>query len=263
MIDHDETVLKTAQDSLVSLGAKADIANNGEIALKMIIERKDNPYRIVIVDHKLSDVDGVDLIKDIKKITKEETTSLLMSAYDWSEVEKVAKSGEIAGFIFKPFFQSRLFEKIVELVNPELKINSIKEEETYFEDITVLVVEDNEINWEIISALLDMHGVVCERAENGKVALDLLSDIDNEYRWDLVFMDIQMPVMNGLDATRAIRQIDREFTKNIPIIAMTADAFSENVAECLKAGMNGHIAKPVELNLVLNEIRKIHAKKNK
>ena len=122
--------------------------------------------------------------------------------------------------------------------------------------INVLVVEDNEINWEVISTLLDMHGISSERAENGKVALDLVSNKDNENRYDLIFMDIQMPEMNGLDATREIRKMGN----NIPIIAMTADAFSENITECLNAGMNGHIAKPIDINIVLNEIKKIKSK---
>ena len=105
-----------------------------------------------------------------------------------------------------------------------------------------------------------MHGITSERAENGKVAYELISDKSNIDRYDLIFMDIQMPVMNGLEATRLIRKLDFEYAKNIPIIAMTADAFSENIAECKKAGMNGHIAKPIDLNIVLSEIKKIKEK---
>lgn len=120
----------------------------------------------------------------------------------------------------------------------------------------VLVAEDNDINWEIISALLEMHGVETERAENGKLAVDRLAGA-RENEFNLVFMDIQMPVMNGLEATKAIRALDNPGVSGIPIIAMTADAFSENVAECMAAGMNGHIAKPVDMKLVLKEIRRI------
>ena len=153
-----------------------------------------------------------------------------------------------------------------EVVVSELDILGTEKKESKeetFTNIRVLVTEDNDINWEIISALLEKYGVVSDHAQNGKAALELLENPNNDNKWDLVFMDIQMPVMNGLDATRAIRKIDREYTKNVPIIAMTADAFSENITECLEAGMNGHIAKPVDINLVLNELRKISAKKNK
>ena len=129
-------------------------------------------------------------------------------------------------------------------------------EDSDLSNVNVLVVEDNEINWEVISTLLEMNGISSERAENGKVALELLEDKKNENRYTIVFMDIQMPVMNGLDATRAIRKLDSDYARNVPIVAMTADAFSENVTECLNAGMNGHIAKPIDINLVLATIRK-------
>lgn len=139
---------------------------------------------------------------------------------------------------------------------PEEKAAS-KEENNDFSNINVLVAEDNDINWEIISTLLDMNGISSERALNGKEALDLISDKKNKGRFDLIFMDIQMPIMNGLDSTREIRKLKDDYAKNIPIVAMTADAFYENVTECLEAGMNGHIAKPIDMKLVLAEIKKI------
>ena len=124
----------------------------------------------------------------------------------------------------------------------------------------ILVAEDNDINWEIISVILQMYAIECERAENGKLCVDRLSACEKD-RFDLVFMDIQMPVMNGLEATKAIRKLDN-WAKDIPIIAMTADAFSENVTECLSVGMNGHISKPIEVKLVLKEIRKVKEAKS-
>ena len=126
--------------------------------------------------------------------------------------------------------------------------------------MNILIAEDNDINWEIISAILDMSGITSERAENGRICVDKMAGAaDGSY--DLIFMDIQMPEMNGLDATRAIRAMDRPWASSIPIIAMTADAFSENVTECLNAGMNGHIAKPVDIKLVIKEIRRIKEEK--
>ena len=120
----------------------------------------------------------------------------------------------------------------------------------------VLVAEDNDVNWEIISMLLQMHGIESVRAENGQLCVDRLK-ADAPGTYNLIFMDIQMPVMNGLEATRTIRALDDPARRDIPIIAMTADAFSENVTECLDAGMNGHIAKPVDMKLVIKEIRRI------
>lgn len=152
------------------------------------------------------------------------------------------------------------FTVIIDIpVDATAKDSSLEEqaaEDTDLSNVNVLVVEDNEINWEVISTLLEMNGISSERAENGKAALELIADKNNEGRYTIVFMDIQMPVMNGLDATRAIRKLDSDYARNVPIVAMTADAFSENVTECLNAGMNGHIAKPIDINLVLTEIRK-------
>ena len=120
----------------------------------------------------------------------------------------------------------------------------------------ILIAEDNEINWEIISAMLSMFGIDSSRAENGRICVDMMRSAEKG-SYDLIFMDIQMPEMNGLDATREIRRSEDPWVSSIPIIAMTADAFSANVTECLNAGMNGHIAKPVDIKLVIREIRRI------
>ena len=118
------------------------------------------------------------------------------------------------------------------------------------------MAEDNDINWEIVSAMLTMFGIITERAENGRVCVDKVSAAE-EGSFDLILMDVQMPEMNGLDATREIRKLSKPWASSIPIIAVTADAFSENVTECLNAGMNGHIAKPIDVKLVIKEIRRI------
>ena len=124
------------------------------------------------------------------------------------------------------------------------------------EGISILVAEDYDINYEIISALLSMYGIKVDRAENGRICVDKMREAKNgDYL--LIFMDIQMPEMNGLDATRMIRELDDPWASKIPIIAMTADAFSENITECMNAGMNGHIAKPIDIKLVIKEIRRI------
>ena len=124
------------------------------------------------------------------------------------------------------------------------------------EGLNILVAEDHDINYEIISALLQMYGIKSERALNGYECVEKLKSAE-AFKYSLIFMDIQMPIMNGLDATRAIRSLEDPDKKNIPIIAMTADAFSENISECLNAGMNGHIAKPVDISIVIKEIRKL------
>ena len=154
------------------------------------------------------------------------------------------------------------FTVTLELEASEIEKNVASQEENDSDltEMKILVVEDMDVNWEIISTLLEMYGIKCRRAENGKVAVDTFRD-SQAGEFDVVFMDIQMPVMNGLEATREIRKLENPYAANIPIIAMTADAFSENVTECFEAGMNGHIAKPIDINNVVRELKKIRKAK--
>ena len=261
IVDDDEILLKTAEDSLKSLGAQPFIANSGKEALEMIEKNKADQYKVVILDWKMPDMSGLEVSNKIKEIGGD-IPIILISAYDWSEIENEAKDAGVNGFIFKPLFRSKIYQKIIDLLNHGESKDTITSEEAMFTDTHILVVEDNDINYEIISTLLDMNGITCERAENGQIALDIMKERGKDEPFDLVFMDIQMPVMNGLDATRAIRKLDFEYAMRVPIIAMTADAFSENITECLEAGMNGHLAKPIDINLVLAEIRKIKNQKD-
>ena len=166
------------------------------------------------------------------------------------------KGVSINGFISKPLFRSKLYGKLSEVLGVESAGAGQEDDSADFSGMRVLVAEDNDINWEIISMMLQMHGVESERAENGQVAVERMAG-SRQGEFNLIFMDIQMPVMNGIDATKAIRALDDPWASRIPIIAMTADAFSENVAACLAAGMNGHIAKPIDMKLVLKELRRI------
>ena len=209
----------------------------------------------MIVDWKMPGMDGLELTRRIREIAGEKLPILLISAYDWSDIEEDARNAGASGFISKPLFRSNLYAKITELLGIENEVQDPDEDNSDIAGIHILVAEDNDINWEIISMLLEMNSIGSERAVNGQIAVDM-AEADPE-KYDLIFMDIQMPVMNGLDATRAIRASGNPKTAALPIIAMTADAFSENVAECFSVGMNGHIAKPIDIKIVLKEIRKI------
>ena len=253
LADDDEVLLETAGDTLRSIGADADVAHNGDEAVRMA---GGGDYRVVILDWKMPDMDGVEAARRIREKIGSDVPILLISAYDWSDLEDAARDAGVSGFITKPLFRSTLYSKLNEVLEIDSTHAGTEDEGADIAGMRVLVAEDNDINWEIISALLEMHGVETERAENGKLAVDRLAGA-RENEFNLVFMDIQMPVMNGLEATKAIRALDNPGVSGIPIIAMTADAFSENVAECMAAGMNGHIAKPVDMKLVLKEIRRI------
>ncbi|MBQ6360062.1 MAG: response regulator [Lachnospiraceae bacterium] len=258
VVDDDEILLETAVDTLASLGVKADHAGSGMEALGMITRRhqEGRDYNVVILDWKMPDLDGIETIHRIRTEAGVSTPILLVSAYDWSDIEDMAKEAGADGFVGKPLFRSKLYEKINALLGTEVK--SVEPENDYsdIQGMNILIAEDNDINWEIVSAMLGMFGITTERAENGRVCVDIMTQAA-EGSYDLIFMDIQMPEMNGLEATRNIRKLDDSWASSIPIIAMTADAFSENVTECLNAGMNGHIAKPIDIKLVIKEIRRI------
>ena len=258
IVDDDEIMSQTAADTLEELGASVEQAYGGLEALGMIEHRHHagKDYNVIIVDWKMPEIDGLETIKRIRSEIKTNVPILLISAYDWSDIEDKAKTAGANGFVTKPLFKSTLYDKINDLIGKESK--SIEPEDDYsdLQGLNILVAEDNDINWEIISAMLSMFGIVSERAENGRICVDMISSAEKD-KYTLIFMDIQMPEMNGLDATRTIRKLENSWASSIPIIAMTADAFSENIVECMDAGMDGHIAKPIDVKLVIKEIRRI------
>ena len=258
IVDDDETMLNTAVDTLSSLGATVEQATGGLEALGMIEHRHQSgkDYNVIIVDWKMPEIDGLETIRRIRSVIETKIPILLISAYDWSDIEDKAKAAGANGFVSKPLFRSTLYDKINNLTGKESGSGEPEEDYSDLKGLNILVAEDNDINWEIISAMLSMFGITTERAENGRICVDMISSAE-EGSYALVFMDVQMPEMNGLDATRAIRKLDNPWAASIPIVAMTADAFSENITACLDAGMNGHIAKPVDIKLVIKEIRRI------
>ena len=254
LADDDEILLETAKDTLVSLGADVDIAHNGSEAIGMLADG--GKYQAVILDWRMPDMDGIEAARRIREKLGREILIFLMSAYDWSDLEEKAKEAGVNSFIGKPLFRSTLYAKIKEAMGIESERPGQEDDAADIAGMRILVAEDNDINWEIISMLLQMQGVETERAANGQLAVDRMAGPDAN-GFDLIFMDIQMPVMNGIQAAKAIRALPDPRASRIPIIAMTADAFSENVSECLAAGMNGHIAKPIDMKLVLKEIKRI------
>lgn len=254
LADDDEVLLETARDTLRSIGVEADTAQSGAEAVRMVSGR--GAYRVVILDWKMPDMDGIEAARRIRAQVGDEVPILLISAYSWSDIEDVARDAGVDGFISKPLFRTTLYDKLSELLGNENTRADQEDDGADLADMRILVAEDNDTNWEIISMLLDMYGIQTERAENGQLAVERMAKAE-QGAFHLIFMDIQMPVMNGIEATKAIRALSDPWASQIPIIAMTADAFSENVAECLAAGMNGHIAKPIDMKLVLKEIKRI------
>ncbi len=257
VVDDDELFLESAEDTLESLGLQAETVTNGYDAVKMVESHhiSGNEYHCVIIDWKMPDMSGLETIKAIREKVGDDVSLLIISAYDWTEIEAEAMKAGANGFISKPLFRSSVYNKLNELLN--LNNDEPKKTESDDEDLQglhLLIAEDNDVNWEIIQVMLEFHGITSERAENGKICVDRINSA-TAGEFDAILMDIQMPVMNGKEATMEIRKSDKDYVKNIPIIAMTADAFAEDIAACKEAGMNGHVAKPLDMQKLVHELR--------
>ena len=249
VVDDNQQLCESTTASLKSIGVKADWALTAEGALEMLEHRAQlrDHYHIILLDWKLPDMDGVAAAKEIRRRFGSETPIMLISAYDWSEIEADAREAGITGFISKPLFRSTLFYGLKPFVENAGVPSEQCHEEKYadFTGRRVLLAEDNDLNWEIASELLSSLGMELDWAENGKICVEkFLASPPGFY--DAVLMDLRMPVMTGYEATAAIRALDRP-DRDIPIIAMTADAFSEDIKKCLDAGMNAHVAKPIDI----------------
>lgn len=252
VVDDDEQLCKSTVSSIKTIGMKADWTLDGETAIKMITERykKFNEYQIILLDWKLPGIDGIETARQIRKQLGDDVPILLISAYDWSEIESDAREAGINGFISKPLFKSTLYYGLKQYMVDDNNSASenITDNKSDFKGAKVLVAEDNELNWEIAYELLSELGLDMEHAEDGKICCDKFKASSEGY-YSAILMDIRMPVMNGYEATETIRALNRS-DSDIPIIAMTADAFSEDIKKCLESGMNAHIAKPIDIKEV-------------
>lgn len=256
VVDDDEVLCRTAVDALDSIGIQADWTLSGEKAIGMVADhhRMRDDYQIVLLDWKLPDMDGLLVAKKLRQIVGQDMPLILISAYDWSEFESEAREAGISGFISKPLFKSTLFYGLRKYMGVE-ESQEEKDREIDMSGHRVLVAEDNEINWEILEELLSDIGMELDWAENGKSCLEKFEASAKGY-YDVILMDVRMPVMNGYEATKAIRSSSHPDAQKIPIIAMTADAFSEDIKRCLDSGMNAHTAKPINLDEVMMLLRK-------
>ncbi len=257
VVDDDELFLESAEDTLKSLGLDTDTVTNGADAVKMVETHHlgGDEYRCVIIDWKMPDMSGVETVRAIREKVGEDVSLIIISAYDWTEIEAEAIKAGANGFITKPLFRSSVYNKLNELLNlNKEEKKSVETEADDLQGLNLLIAEDNDVNWEIIQVMLEFQGITSERANNGRMCVDRINGA-KEGEFDAILMDIQMPVMNGKEAAVEIRKSDSEYVRNIPIIAMTADAFVEDIAACKEAGMNGHVAKPLNMQKLIAELR--------
>lgn len=253
--DDDRLGLESCCEMLGELGMKADGVSSGAEALEQVILRhqQERDYFACILDWKMPDMDGVATTRAIRRAVGDDVPIIIISAYDWSEIEQEARAAGANAFISKPLFRTRLERTFCSLLgeeeheDTELPLDEL--EALDFSNCRVLLVEDNMLNAEIGKELLSMAGVKVDCVGDGTEAVEQMNGCSDGY-YDMIFMDIQMPKMNGYDATRAIRAMDRPYCKQVPIIAMTANAFAEDVQAAKTVGMNEHIAKPLDMDIL-------------
>ncbi len=258
VVDNNEDLCRSAVDALGEIGVTAEWALDGRSAIRMVEKCHNTPeaYQVILLDWKMPDMDGLHTTREIRKRVGNDLPILIVSAYDWSDIEEEARAAGADGFIPKPLFKSNLYlglrrftgENIVEAEQ------AAEPPEEKFKGKRILLAEDNDLNWEIAEDILSDAGFELERAENGQICVDKFSQAPSG-SYDVILMDIRMPVMNGYEAAQAIRKLQHP-DAGLPIIAMTADAFSEDIQRCLDCGMNAHISKPIDVNKLMVQLKK-------
>ena len=248
VVDDDELLCRTAIDTLKAIGINADWVLSGEKAIELVTQhhQKRDDYQIILLDWKLPGMNGIQVAKEIRRNLGDEVSILLISAYDWSEFEAEAREAGISGFISKPLFKSTLYHALRQYMDAETENDQTLNHNIDLSGRRILLAEDNELNWEVAKELLSDLGVELDWAEDGQICLDKFQRSPEGY-YDAILMDIRMPHMTGYETTKAIRGLNHPNALSVPIIAMSADAFSDDIQHCLECGMNAHIAKPIDV----------------
>ncbi len=256
VVDDDFQSCESVVHLLRDIGMRADFTTTGKEALfrtQMACGEGDS-YFAYIIDWIMPDMNGIELVRRIRKIIGDEIPIIILTAYYWGDIEQEAREAGVTAFCTKPLFTS-------DITSIFLKHNIIEKEPIDFTGEKILLVEDNELNREIAQFMLEEFGFVVDIACDGPEAVQTMLECD-DYQYDYVLMDVQMPTMNGLEATRHIRQSNREYLQKVPIIALTANAFNEDVEQCLDAGMNAHLAKPFMIGDVVNTLSRFRKHEN-
>ncbi|MDR2893766.1 MAG: response regulator [Deltaproteobacteria bacterium] len=248
--DDDQVTCEHAMLLLEQIGVHGDSVNSGPEALEKVTQARKagRDYTVCFIDWRMPGMDGVETARRLREKVGEETPIIIISSYDWSSIEQEARVAGVNGFIAKPLFTSSLYNVLASIRHPEkLLSDSTRPNEQYdFKDKKILLAEDNHLNQEIAVEILQSAGLCVDCANNGQQAVDMYQQ-SGTGEYDLILMDVQMPVMDGHAATQAIRALNRPDAKTIPILAMTANVFNSDIHAAEQAGMNGHLAKPIDM----------------
>lgn len=257
VVDNNEDLCKSAVSALGEIGVHAEWAVESDTAIDMVKERhaRYDDYHVILLDWKMPGMDGLEMTREIRKCVGDEIPIVIVSAYDWSDIEDEAIAAGAHGFISKPLFKSNLYLGLNRFAEGNVQKEEQKtKEEIDFTGKRILLAEDNDLNWEIAEDILSEAGFELERAENGKICVEMF-EASEIGQYDVILMDIRMPVMSGYEAATRIRALERA-DAGLPIIAMTADAFSEDVQHSLECGMNAHISKPIDVDKLIMQLKK-------
>ena len=258
VVDGDEWLCTSVVQSLKRLGLRAEWCADAARAVELADEhsRRNDPYQLMLLGWKLPDMDGIEAARKIRLSCGENSPTLLLSGCDWSGMEEEAGKAGISGFIPRPLFQSVLYDALKTFTGEAVEETNVSKMENDLElkGKHILLAEDNELNWEVARELLSELELELDWAENGRICLEKFEKSSAGY-YDAILMDVRMPVMDGYETTRAIRGLERK-DAGIPIIAMTADAFLEDIQRCLECGMNDHLAKPIDVQAVVRKLKK-------
>ena len=260
VVDDDFNTCDSVTKMLVKVGMRAEWTLSGKEAVlraRQSIEMSD-AYHAYIIDWRLPDMNGIEVTRRIRSLN-DDTPIIILTAYDWSDIEVEAKAAGVTAFCSKPMFMSDLRETLMSALGQkqtDAAQGLLPEKNADFKGKQILLVEDNELNREIAQEILREYGFLVDTAENGAVAVEKVSTAAPG-SYDLVLMDVQMPIMDGYTATRKIRALDDPAWATLPIIAMTANAFDEDRRNALESGMNGFLSKPIVIGDLVQELHKI------
>ncbi len=256
VVDDDEEICRNVIHSMRETGVVVEYATGGEAAIQMMgtARQAGKPYDLILLDWKMPGLDGLETARLIRENYPEQIPILLLTAYDWSEIEQKAMEIGVDHFMPKPFFMSTFKEAICRVADAPQKAERARD--SVVRDKRILVVDDIEVNQIILVKILSSQGAVCEVAANGQEAVDAFLN-SQPGTYDLIFMDVQMPVMDGYEATRTIRASSHPEAKSVPIIAMTSNAFVDDVRDAIDSGMDAHIAKPVQMDKLKATIQQV------
>ena len=256
VIDDDPIACEHAQLVLGQVGVNCECALSGAEGLQMVKVRhaRREPYNLILVDWRMPEMDGIETTRQIRAAVGNDTPVVILTSYNWDEIMDEAKTAGVDTFAAKPLFAGNVMDEFREAMKKK-KVAPVRKKAD-LKGRRVLLAEDVPVNAEIMMMVLAMREIQVEHAENGRIAVEMFEKHEEGY-YDAVLMDMRMPEMDGLEATRRIRAIDRSDAGNIPIIALTANAFDEDVQQSMQAGMNAHLSKPVDPDVLFETLEEL------